>query len=449
MNNRRFIKPVRQLSALLLLYMSTNAVGQTKTTDLDIEDAVKTASLQNRSILLARLDERIARENYGQTNALFLPHVNISYTAFTTNNPLNAFGSKLQQQIIAPSDFNPATLNAPNATSDVMTKLSVQQPIFNMDMLYQRKAMASQAELYHYKTERNIEFIAWQVKQVYLQLQLAWEVNDVMQEALNTANATYKATNDRFEQGLLQKYELLNVEVEVKNLEARCAASRANVANASDYISLLMNKDQGVLYRTKQVTFDEQKDSIDLLPHDRADFRAMEAAVSSYNYMISSSRAGCCPRINAFGDYQLHDKGLFGFSANSYLAGIQLSWDIFNGSQTVHKTNVLLLERNKLVQQLEDTKAQGLTELSKAALELTVASYKIRQQTEAVTQAEEALRIVQNRYEQGLVTTTDMLLSQTQLSQQKLAYAQAVYDRNSARIYLQFLTINHLQSEKK
>lgn len=120
-----------------------------------------------------------------------------------------------------------------------------------------------------------------------------------------------------------------------------------------------------------------------------------------------------------------------------------MSWDIFKGFQTLHKTNTLVLERNKLVQQLEDKKEQGRTELSKASRELTEASFKIRQQQDAVDQSAEALRILQNRYEQGLVTTTDVLQSQSQLSQQKLAYAQAQFERNSSWIYIEFLTIIH------
>ena len=43
------------------------------------------------------------------------------------------------------------------------------------------------------------------------------------------------------------------------------------------------------------------------------------------------------PRLNAFGEYNLHDKKIAGFGANSYLAGISLSWNIFNGNETKNK----------------------------------------------------------------------------------------------------------------
>jgi outer membrane protein TolC len=57
-----------------------------------------------------------------------------------------------------------------------------------------------------------------------------------------------------------------------------------------------------------------------------------------------------------------------------------------------------------------------------------------------VEQAGEALRILQNRYEQGLVNTTDVLVAQMQLSQQKLLLAQAQFTANVTIANLQFLT---------
>ena len=168
----------------------------------------------------------------------------------------------------------------------------------------------------------------------------------------------------------------------------------------------------------------------------------MEAAVAAYDQMAKSSRSNYLPKLNGFADYQLHDDRALGFYGNGYLAGIQLSWDLFKGDQH-QKTKAKVLERNKLATQLEQLKDDAAVEIKKTVRQLTDATFKIDQQTEAVRQAEEALRITHNRYEQGLVSTTDLLMAQTQLSQQRLAYAQAIFERNSAWIYLRFLTQNH------
>jgi len=91
-------------------------------------------------------------------------------------------------------------------------------------------------------------------------------------------------------------------------------------------------------------------------------------------------------------------------------------------------------------QQLNSQLETGAAEIRKTKRAVVDANYKIQQQTTSVQQSEEALRILQNRYEQGLVSTNDILVAQTQLSQQKLFLAQAQLEQKSAINYLEFLT---------
>ena len=139
-------------TAIALLSVSHSVKAQENSKPLSLEDAVHAAITNNKQITLATMDEKIAQSNYKQTEAVYLPQVGFSYTSLNTNNPLNAFGFKLQQRSISQSDFNPDLLNNPSTTSDFTTKLELQQPIINMDMLYKRKAAAKQTELYQYKT---------------------------------------------------------------------------------------------------------------------------------------------------------------------------------------------------------------------------------------------------------------------------------------------------------
>ena len=72
--------------------------------------------------------------------------------------------------------------------------------------------------------------------------------------------------------------------------------------------------------------------------------------------------------------------------------------------------------------------------------DLTDAGFEMKQDNAAIEQAAESFRILQNRYQQGLVNTTDVLMAQSQLLQQKFALAQAGFNMNLTRFYLQFLT---------
>lgn len=429
------------LPIVILLTLTQQLHAQDSTVALQLHDLIAQATTNNKNIQLAKMDEQIATSNYKQTQAIFLPQVGLSYTAFTTNNPLNAFGFKLQQKSITQEDFNPALLNNPSATPDFMTQLNVQQPILNMDMLYMRKSALKQTELYQYKTQRTKEQIIYQAQQAYLQLQMAYDAQKVLQEALETAKAIYKFTNDRYVQGLLQKSDLLNVEVQIKSIETNLADIKSNISNASDYISLLMNKPTGVVYSVEaQATSIDNSLAVDTLSSNRSDFKAMQTAIESYDLAIKSTKMSYLPKLNAFANYQLHDKAMLGFGAGAYLAGMQLSWDIFKGNSTKNKIATQTLERNKMAEQLDNQKEESRVELNKTYRQFTDAVFKMQQQQTSVDQANEALRILQNRYQQGLVNTTDVLMAQTQLSQQKLAYTQAVFSKNVSLAYLRFLT---------
>ena len=90
-------------------------------------------------------------------------------------------------------------------------------------------------------------------------------------------------------------------------------------------------------------------------------------------------------------------------------------------------------------EQLNSQLEQGSIEIRKTKRTIQDADYKIKQQVTSVEQADESLRILKNRYEQGLVSTNDVLIAQTQLSEQKLKLAQARLEQKAAINYLSFL----------
>ena len=442
MNRKSYFIFKAVLIAISLNVFTTKVSAQDSTKNLGLNEAIEAALSNNRDVRLAKLDENIAAANYKQTEAVFLPQVGLSYTAMGTNDPLNAFGYKLEQRSITQNDFNPALLNHPSGTSDFMTKLEVQQPILNMDMLYVRKGAEKQTEVYQYKTQRTKEYLAFEVQKAYLQLQLAYDAVKVLEDAFETTKSVYTYTNNHFQQGLIQKSDLLNAQVQVTTVQSNLNKAQSNVRNVSDYISLLMGSKTGIIYKIDN-TFRENDTTVDTtqkIASLRSDFMAIQKAIDASNLMIKSSQMGYLPKLNAFGNYQYNDSRLTGFGANSYLVGVQLSWDIFKGNKTKNAITIQKLQRDKLSEQLAQQKDQSQLELNKAFHDLSDARFELQQDKAAIEQASESLRILQNRYQQGIVNTTDVLMAETQLSQQKFALAQARFTMNLTRYYLQFLT---------
>ncbi len=434
------------LKLLIITVIATGGVrltaeAQETVKNLSLNEVITAVLANNKNIQLAKLDGNIALANYLQTDAIFLPEANLSYTAMSTNNPLNAFGFKLQQGTITQNDFNPALLNHPSATPDYLAQLEVKQPLLNVDMLYMRKGAEKQTEVYQYKIQRTQEYMTFETTKAYLQLELAYEAVKVLIEAENTAKSVYKYTDDHFKQGLIQKSDLLNAQVHLTSVQSSLAKANSSISNTSDYLGLLMGQPGGTIYKVSnepQQSLPTTDDTKKVFAN-RSDFMAMQKAIDASDLMIKSSQMSYLPKLNAFGNYQYNDSHLTGFGANAYLVGVQLSWNVFNGNKTRHVIAAQKLERDKLAVQLAQQKDQSQVELGKAYRDLSDARFEMGQDQAAIDQASEALRILQNRYQQGLVSTNDVLTADTQLSQLKFSLAQARFTANLVKAHIQLL----------
>jgi outer membrane protein TolC len=400
-------------------------------------------SEKNLQIKIAEKTYQSAKADYNQSNALFLPNINVSHTGISTTNPLMAFGSKLNQEILTASDFNPALLNDPAKTQNFATKFEIQQPLINIDGLFGRKAAKSKMEAYQLQTERTKEYLELEVSKAYMQLQLAYRAVKVLEKANTTGKANLKLVDNYFKQGMLQKTDLLNVQVRVNEIANQLQYAKSNVQNASDYLAFLLNEDSnGKIYKPSEeldntIVIEEINTS---LSDNRKDIQAMSKSSEAYAKMLQSSKMAFLPRLNAFGSYELYDKNFLGTSAKGYLVGAQLSWNVFDGYKSIGKFQKAKAESQKADVEKDQYKKQSQLELNKTNRQLKDAENKVNLSQLALEQSQEAYRIRQNRFSQGLEKTTDLLQSETQMIQKELEHLQSVFEYNFTKQYLQFLT---------
>lgn len=406
-----------------------------------MNNALEIASQNNKNIQIAELERKISNANFHQTDAIFLPQLSVGYSAITTSNPLNAFGFLLQQSSVTAQDFDPGKLNHPGATQNYGASVDIKMPLLNLDLIYARKGAKIQEDIYKYKTQYTKNYIRFEIQKAYIQLQFAYQAQKVLSNTLLDVREISHAVQNFYDQGLVQKSDVLNAQVQVNTIESALAKAESNITNASDGLKLLMNIEQGKeVFLTDSL---EQRSEQSFYPEFspiRADVMAMQRALDASNAMVKSSKLVFLPKINAFGSYQFNDSKFFGFKESSYLAGISLSWTIFSGNQNRSKLRSSIFQRDKMKIELEQYIDKSKVEVNKTTRDLQDLQLEIRKQNASVEQATEALRILNNRYQEGLVSTTDLLTSQAQLSQQKLALAQAVMSYNITFYYKELLT---------
>ncbi|WP_203296074.1 TolC family protein [Luteirhabdus pelagi] len=425
---------------ILFLLVSVSVSAQ-EVIPISQGEVLEKVSEQNLQLRIAAAESTMAQGDYQQTNAVFLPNITASHTGITTTNPLMAFGSKLNQEVLTQADFNPALLNDPDRIDNFATRIEVQQPLVNMDGIFQRKAAKAKWNAAQFQTQRTSQYLELEVAKAYMQLQLAYKNVSVLETTLKAAEENLRLANNSYEQGYLQQSDVLAVEVRVNDVRNQLQYAESGVANASDYLFLLMNEDsEGLLQPSDSLTVAKTVEVVTTLSENRADVQAMEEATEAYRQKYTADKMTFLPRLNAFGSYELYDDEIFQADANGYVVGASLSWDLFQGSKRFGATKKSKAEWQKSQFELEQYKAKSNLELKKAKRMYQDAKNNLQLAEKAVAQSKEALRIRKNRFEEGLEKTTDLLRAETQVSQKQLAYYQTVYQHNYALAYLQFLT---------
>ncbi|WP_018344332.1 TolC family protein [Cytophaga aurantiaca] len=429
------------LLVLLLVQMSDILAQQRPVEPLQLADALADALEYNQSIAQASLDQDIAKSQYGSSTAAFLPQVNLSYTSTLTNNPLMVFGNKMVQGVVTQNDFNPVLLNNPSDYQNHNAMVSIVQPILNPDILFQRRAAQMQQEVYGFKKEHTKAYVSFEVKKTYYQLLLNYNALGVLQNVLKTTEEAYKTVSNFYQQGLVSKADVLNAQVFKSSIESQLLETQNSIDGLSDQLSLLMNKEPKTNY-TVQVD-SSYTTTLDLnsfqYNEKRADFMAYNKAVESYNKMIQASKFGISPRLNAFGNYQANSN-TFGFGNGSYFIGLQVSMDVFKGLTNYHQVATQTYQRNKMMLELKTQQIQTQVDIEKSKRDLHDIQLRMQQTNTSIEQAKEALKLTQERYNEGLVKTTDLLTSQNLLAQQELALSKLYFEYNVTISYLTFLT---------
>ncbi|KAB7528909.1 TolC family protein [Flagellimonas olearia] len=432
---------MKRLFVLILFFSAQLQILAQDHVRISLEDVQMRVQESNASIKVSEQEAKMAKYDYRFSNSIYLPQIAVSHTGMATTNPLMAFGSKLNQEVLTQADFNPALLNDPDEIKNYATVVSVQQPLINLDGFYQRKAAKTTMEAKELQAMRTRDYLDFEAQKAYGQLQLAHRAVAVLQKAHEAANANLNMAQNSYDQGLLQKADLLEVKVRVTEVSDQLKTARSNVQNASDYLAFLMNEQGNVVYEpSEELVPDNLDENMDVSLENRADVKAMDLVSEAYKANMRADNMTFLPRLNAFASYEMYDDQIFQADAKGYIVGASLSWDVFKGSQRFAKAGKSKTNYEKAKQEYEQYIAKSTMELQRTKRMVEDAQSRLQTSKLAMEQSEESLRIRTNRFGEGLEKTTDLLMAEATYAEKQLAYYQTIFEYNQAQSLLTFLT---------
>ena len=140
------------------------------------------------------------------------------------------------------------------------------------------------------------------------------------------------------------------------------------------------------------------------------------------------------PSVNLQGSYFKEgtgpdiDGGEGVFDPEGWVFGATASWDIWEWGKRSHGVKEKLARLEQAKQRKTELLDQIRLEVKRAYLKNLETEINIITVQNAIEQAEENLRINQERFKEQVATTTDVLIAQTLLAQTMTRYYTALYD---------------------
>jgi outer membrane protein len=428
--------------SLLMLLTLVVAVFSYAAESLTLEQAIDKALKNNPGLKAADAQIEAADAGVLRTASGFLPKVTASEIFSRTDSPMMALGTKLNQEIVSPMDFNPSVMNNPGAISNYNTRLAVIQPIFNGGKEYVGRKQATLAKDASIQDrERARQETIYNVVKAYYGVLLAKEYHSVAIQSLETSEANVKLAQARYKAGAVLQSDLLRAKVQLAEVKEMATRSQNGVNLAIAALNFAMGAPQGTENEisgtlSAQNGTGEMTALLDEAATKRPDLLSMGLNRKNADSSVTMARTEYLPSLNLMGQVDWNSDRVAGDEAKSWAVMAVLQWNLFDGLVTRSKVKEAVATSSRMKSLEEQTRSAVQLQVRQAYYNLTASLDRIAASASSVQEAEEGLRIVQKRYETGMTTFVDVLGAESSLIRTRTNALQALYDNNIAQAEL-------------
>lgn len=407
---------------------------------LSLRDALRIADSSAYANRIAGAD---ARAQHAQAIAPLqgiLPNLRVEAGALATTDPINAFGTKLRQRSITAADFNPATLNFPDAARTRMAGLVWEQPLFSADAWTGRRAASAAADAMDAMQDWTRTGTRVEVIKAYYGSTLALDVRRTLDAARRAADAHVARARALADTGLVTRSDALLAEVKAGEIHAKFLEADSDVAHAQRGLAVVLGLSQlpdalpsslpdaaRIRNMARETAVAADAPAPGAHTTARADLRAAEAARRAAATDAWRAKSLYLPRVNGFARYDWNDRTAFFANERAWTVGVMATWTPFAGASEIGEVRGANARAAAAAARADAANAQAALELARSRDRMTLALAQLEIAERAVAQAAEAHRIVARKYDGGLATISDLLEAAALETQSRLGEAAARY----------------------
>jgi outer membrane protein len=409
-----------------------------------LEQAVHMALQQNPAFRTSEDDSDAARARLKQAQAAWMPRFDFHQDFTRGNNPVYVFGTKLTQRQFSTADFALNNLNTPRPLDNFQTRLEGQWRLFDSGQtLFHQRAAKKLVTAADFQTEQARQDLILEVIRAYYGVLVLQENAKAAEEALKTAEASAGRMVTMQKAGLIVDSDLLSAKVFAAQMKDREIRANNELALAEMQLARLMGEavdtpaePLGGLSEPGASSGSVQE-WLQTALAKRPALRAAELQENAMNDESKAAKSEFGPKIGLFGTAERDAMALGGPSGTNWVAGARLDLNLFAGGAQKARMEEAQANASKAKHNVEWFRSGIQLEVRKAYLDAEAAAQRAAAARDASEQSKESLRIVQNRFESGLTTVTELLRSQSAQLDARTGYLAALQDWQVARAQLE------------
>jgi len=400
---------------------------------LDLDSAVSRALENDPQVRASQIQAEIAAERIKEARTGRQPVVEIHQSFTRSNNPVFVFSSLLEQGRFAASNFSLNSLNDPHGLNNFRTSISVSVPILDQR---QTRSRITRTEIERTRSELQIEAVSQKLRfdviRNYFGAVLADEMLKATDAAVRSAKENSRKTKDFVNVGLVAESDSLVANVELANVEQQRLEAQSAVLKTRAALNIAVGERPAMTYelvgnlQERYFPVEEGSELVRIALIRRPDYKQAVLATKDTHEDTLSIRDQKMPRLDAFGKFG-YSSPYIANGSSDYTVGLSLSYTLFDPGrksrieQSVLSEGVAFAEMDKLRNQIT-------IDVITADQNHKTARAKIQVSIKSVIQAEEALRILQDRYKSAISTFDAVLRAEAALLHAKQDVLKARYE---------------------
>ena len=419
---KRFCRSV--LIAIVLLGVSS--FGQTQAQTLTLEEALRIAydNAPTARIAQERVAEGTARVRMAE--AAFYPQLGIASSYVSSDNPVHAFMFALNQGKFSMQ----ADVNNPPRADNWQLSAQAGMRLFSggSDLANKRAASAAVQGLRSVESATHNE-VGLQVLRSYLSVLTAQQFVRAAEAAVAAFVSAEGVITSRVDAGTALKTDLLNIQVQrIQAEEQRLRADNALLL-AKEGLKFALGVD--TLPYSEFSTLDQVKieETVASTQAQRPEVEASDAFAQAARSQLSAAKGSYLPSINLFATVDRYQGWEFDGTNDNWTVGVNAQWSIFDGFLTRSRVREKRAGLKIAEEEARMTRLRTALELESARSSMLEATQRVAVMIQATELASESATLTRQRFEQGLMLTSQVIDAENALVQAEVGLAQAKADR--------------------